>query len=114
MRHHLNALSNLYRRAQAEGFVTPGYNPVAALLEKPSAEHHEARWLGSTRQRSCSRRPRAVALVSPWIVARELRYSSRKMINQPYGHPGRGRHRSEVVEYRIDQQRDNLGSRLDQ
>jgi len=45
VRHHLNALSNLYRRAQAEGFVTPGYNPVAALLEKPSAQHHEARWL---------------------------------------------------------------------
>jgi integrase len=45
VRHHLNALSNLYRRAQAEGFVTPGYNPVAALLEKPSAQRHEARWL---------------------------------------------------------------------
>lgn len=45
VRHHLNALSNLYRRAQAEGYVTPGYNPVAALLEKPSAQHHEARWL---------------------------------------------------------------------
>jgi len=45
VRHHLNALSNLYRRAQAEGFVTPGFNPVAALLEKPSAQRHEARWL---------------------------------------------------------------------
>jgi integrase len=45
VRHHLNALSNLYRRAQAEGFVTPGYNPVAALLEKPSAQRHEAQWL---------------------------------------------------------------------
>lgn len=45
MRHHLNALSNLYRRAQAEGFVTPGYNRVTALLEKPSAQRHEARWL---------------------------------------------------------------------
>src|SRR2546426_6268530 len=27
-------LSNLYRRAQSEGRVTPGYNPIAALLEK--------------------------------------------------------------------------------
>ncbi len=45
VRHHLNALSNLYRRAQAEGYVTPGFNPVAALLEKPSAQRHEARWL---------------------------------------------------------------------
>jgi integrase len=45
VRHHLNALSNLYRRAQAEGCVVPGYNPVAALLEKPSARREEARWL---------------------------------------------------------------------
>jgi integrase len=45
VRHHLNALSNLYRRAQAEGYVTPGFNPVAALIEKPSAQRHEARWL---------------------------------------------------------------------
>jgi integrase len=45
VRHHLNALSNLYRRAQAEGYATPGYNPVAALLEKPRARRQEARWL---------------------------------------------------------------------
>ena len=30
IRHHLNCLSNLFRRAQGEGFVPPGYNPVAA------------------------------------------------------------------------------------
>jgi integrase len=35
VRDHLNDLSNLYRRAQSEEFVTAGYNPVAALLEKP-------------------------------------------------------------------------------
>lgn len=45
VRHHLNALSNLYRRAQAEGFVPPGFNPVAALMEKPRAERREAEWL---------------------------------------------------------------------
>ncbi len=44
-RHHLNTLSNLYRRAQAEGHVVPGYNPVGAQLEKPSARREEARWL---------------------------------------------------------------------
>ncbi len=44
-RHHLNSLSNLYRRAQAEQRVTPGYNPVAALMEKPKARRVEARWL---------------------------------------------------------------------
>lgn len=44
-RHVIFTLSNLYRRAQSEGRVTPGYNPVAALLEKPSARREEARWL---------------------------------------------------------------------
>jgi integrase len=45
IRHHLNALSNLYRRAGAEEVVPPGYNPAAALLEKPSARAAEAKWL---------------------------------------------------------------------
>lgn len=45
VRHHLNALSNLYRRAGAEAVVAPGYNPAAALMEKPSARIGEAKWL---------------------------------------------------------------------
>nr|MBA2302182.1 site-specific integrase [Acidobacteriota bacterium] len=45
IRHHLNALSNLYRRAQEEEIVIPGYNPVAALMEKPAGERREARWI---------------------------------------------------------------------
>ncbi len=45
VRHYLNALSNLYTRAQAEGFVLPGYNPVASLMDKPRAATHESRWL---------------------------------------------------------------------
>lgn len=43
--HHLGALSNLYRRASAEGAVTPGYNPVSGLLDKPEAQREEARWI---------------------------------------------------------------------
>jgi integrase len=45
VRHHLNALSNLYRRAAAESCVPPGYNPVAAMMEKPSGHAGEADWL---------------------------------------------------------------------
>jgi integrase len=45
VRHHLNALSGLFRRAGSEGYVPPGYNPVAAMLEKPSGHPAEARWL---------------------------------------------------------------------
>jgi hypothetical protein len=35
-RHHLSALSNLYRRAASEEVVRPGYNPAAAILDKPT------------------------------------------------------------------------------
>lgn len=43
--HYLAVLSNLYRRAQGEGCVIPGYNPVAALMDKPRGRRQEARWL---------------------------------------------------------------------
>lgn len=46
VRHHLNSLSNLYRRAQSEGKVAPGYNPVAAMMDKPTGRAAEAQWLG--------------------------------------------------------------------
>jgi len=43
-RHHLNALSSLYRRALAEEVAAR--NPAAALLDKPSgADRDEADWL---------------------------------------------------------------------
>jgi integrase len=44
VRHYINALSNLYRTAQEEEAVPPGYNPVAALRAKPAAKRGEARW----------------------------------------------------------------------
>lgn len=55
IRHHLNALSNLFRRAQAEGRVPPGYNPVTALLEKPTARREEAGGSKSRTLPSCSK-----------------------------------------------------------
>ncbi len=45
IRQHLNSLSNLYRRAQSEEKVTPGYNPVAAMMDKPTAKKVAAQWL---------------------------------------------------------------------
>ncbi len=45
VRAHLNSLSNLYRRAQSESAVAPGYNPVAAMMDKPQQTCREARWL---------------------------------------------------------------------
>lgn len=45
VRHYLNVLSNLYTRAASEGCVPPGFNPVAAMMDKPIAERREASWL---------------------------------------------------------------------
>src|SRR5438132_7928 len=45
IRHALNSVSNLYRRAQSEALVPPGYNPVAAMTEKPTARRLEAQWM---------------------------------------------------------------------
>jgi integrase len=45
VRAHLFALSNLYRRAQEDELVPVGFNPVAALMEKPTIVRREARWL---------------------------------------------------------------------
>ncbi len=45
IRQHLSVLSNLYRRAQEEEIVPPGWNPVAALMDKPANVRREAKWL---------------------------------------------------------------------
>jgi integrase len=45
IRDHLAAVSNLYVRAAGEACVPPGYNPVAALMDKPARTRQEARWL---------------------------------------------------------------------
>jgi integrase len=44
-RQYLTGLSGLYRRAISEGCVPPGYDPVAALVDKPTRRRYEARWL---------------------------------------------------------------------
>jgi integrase len=45
LRAHLHSLSNMYRRAASENRVPVGYNPAAALMDKPRATRVEARWL---------------------------------------------------------------------
>jgi hypothetical protein len=45
IRHHLNTLSSLYGRAQSEGKVPLGFNPVSSMLDKPTGAPEEAKWL---------------------------------------------------------------------
>lgn len=44
-RHYLNALSNLYRYAISDDVVPVGYNPAAAMVDKPSPRYVEPKWL---------------------------------------------------------------------
>jgi integrase len=52
------------------------------------------------------------APVSLYTVAREMGHGSDDMVKRIYAHLGHVRHRSEVVEYRIEQHLDRLGDRL--
>lgn len=45
IRHHLNALSKLFRRAQEDEIVLVAHNPVAAMLDKRTREETEAAYL---------------------------------------------------------------------
>ena len=72
VRHYLNALSGLYTRAQAESVVGPGYNPVAALLDKPVAQRGEANWLevdaaADYLEAARTYRPRVEDGATPWV-----------------------------------------------
>ena len=52
------------------------------------------------------------APVSLYTVSRELGHGSRDMVERVYSHLGTVRHRSDVVEYRIEQHEEVLHDRL--
>ena len=55
----------------------------------------------------------AGAPVSVFTVAREMGHGGEAMVRRVYGHLGQVRHRSEVVEYRVEQHVAKLGTRLE-
>ena len=52
------------------------------------------------------------APVSLYTVSRELGHGSEEMVRRVYAHLGDVRHRSEVVEFRVEQHLERLGDRL--
>jgi hypothetical protein len=50
--------------------------------------------------------------VSLYIVSRELGHGSEEMVRRAYAHLGSVRHRSEVVEYRVEQHFERLDDQL--
>jgi hypothetical protein len=52
------------------------------------------------------------APISLYTVSRELGHGSEEMVRRVYSHLGTFRHRSEVVEYRVEQHFERLGDQL--
>lgn len=52
------------------------------------------------------------APVSPFTVAREMGQGGDSLVRRIYGHLGEVRHRSEVVQYRVENHREALAERL--
>ena len=52
------------------------------------------------------------APVSPYTVGKELGHGGTSMVERVYSHLGQVRHRSDVVEYRLEHHREALGDRL--
>ena len=52
------------------------------------------------------------APVSPFTVGKELGHGGTSMVQRVYSHLGKVRHRSDVVEYRVENHREALGDRL--
>lgn len=52
------------------------------------------------------------APVSPWTVAKEMGHGRRSLVDRVYGHLAEIRHRTDVVEYRVEQHEERLGDRL--
>ena len=48
------------------------------------------------------------APVSPWTVAKWMGHGGRSLVDRIYGHLGDLRHRSEVVEFRVEQDSEAL------
>jgi integrase len=53
------------------------------------------------------------APVAVWTVSRELGHTSTALVEKVYGHLGTSRHRSEAVEYRLEQHAEALRDRLE-
>jgi integrase len=94
--------------------VTPAGEPVKDKVGEPKKR-------GTVRTKAlrhsyCAARLQTLdggAPVSIYTVSRELGHTSPAMVQRVYAHLGAIRHRSEVVEYRVEQHAGTLGERLE-
>ncbi len=96
------------------GMLRDFRRPLDAIAERAGWKAGEIR-SRIFRHTYCSARLQTLdrgAPVSPYTVAKELGHGGDHLVKRIYGHLGTVRHRSEVVEYRVENHREVLGDRL--
>lgn len=93
-----------------EGMITDSNKMLDGLGSRVGFQPGEVRW-NKLRHGSATARLQTLdngVPVSPFTVARELGHTSVRLVERIYGHLGEVRHRSEVVEFRIEQHSERL------
>jgi integrase len=88
--------------------------PLAAVAERAGWKAGEIR-SRMFRHTYCAARLQTLdqgAPVSPYTVAKELGHGGDHLVKRIYGHLGQHRHRSEVVEYRLEDHGDLIRDRV--
>ncbi|MEE8550049.1 MAG: tyrosine-type recombinase/integrase [Gemmatimonadota bacterium] len=104
----------LFPSPQTGGMIRDARKSLDTIGELAGWERGEIRMKGFRHTYTAARlqtldRGAPVAL---YTVSRELGHASTAMVERVYSHLGDVRHRSEVVEYRVEQHEDKLGDRL--
>ena len=101
-------------RGSKEGMITDLRKVLDAVAERAGWKPGEIR-TKAFRHTYCATRLQTTdrgAPVSEFTVAREMGHGGFALVRRVYGHLGTVRHRSEWVEYRVEQHRKVLGERL--
>ena len=104
----------LFPSHRTGGMIHDLRRPLAVIAKRAGLDPEEVH-LHTLRHTYCAARLQTLdhgAPVSVFTVARELGHTSTALVERIYGHVAGVRHRSEVVEYRVEQHADVLGDRL--
>ena len=100
--------------SRSESLITDFRKSLDAVAIRAGWEKGEIR-SKMFRHTYCSARLQTLdggAPVSPFTVGKELGHGGTSMVEKVYSHLGQVRHRCDVVEYRLEHHREELGERL--
>lgn len=103
------------RRSETSAMLTDWRKTLDAIAERAGWQPGQVR-SKMFRHGYCAARLQTLdsgAPISVYTVAKELGHGGDSMVKRVYGHLGTVRHRSEVVEFRVEQHIEKLSGRLD-